>query len=233
MIAITFALPVESAAFIKTLSDKRRERSGELEIVRGKIDNHEIEICHTGVGEEICRRRMAAFLQDRQSELLISAGFAGALDPGLKVGDIVIAKNFSSAKIPDTSRLAGLTVRIGDITTVKHVIDSAEERLRLAETTAAAAVDMETDFIAQACAEHALPMISLRAISDTRAHPLPLPPQVLFDIEQQKTRAGKISLYLLRHPARVARMVSFIRQVRTARGALTRAVVMLLHSKQP
>ncbi|HEY6112150.1 MAG TPA: hypothetical protein VIV62_06520 [Chthoniobacterales bacterium] len=233
MIAITFALPVESAAFIKTLSDKRRERSGELEIVRGKIDNHEIEICHTGVGEEICRRRMAAFLQDRQSELLISAGFAGALDPGLKVGDIVIAKNFSSAKIPDTSRLAGLTVRIGDITTVKHVIDSAEERLRLAETTAAAAVDMETDFIAQACAEHALPMISLRAISDTRAHPLPLPPQVLFDIEQQKTRAGKISLYLLRHPARVARMVSFIRQVRTARGALTRAVVMLPHSKQP
>lgn len=232
MIAITFALPVESAPFIKTLSDKRRERSGELEIVRGKIDNRGVEVLHTGVGEKICRHRMAAFLQERQSELLISAGFAGALNDKLNVGDVVIAQNFSTAKIPPASFPADFSVRIRDIVTTSQVIDSVEERLCIAQTTGADAVDMETEFIARACAEHGLPMLSLRAISDTPARPLPLPPHVLFDIEQQKTRATKLSLYLLTHPARIARMISFIRHVQTARRSLTRALDAILRSTE-
>ncbi len=231
MIAITFALPAESAAFIKALRDKQREPCGEFEIVHGKIDNRSVEIFHTGVGEKICRHRMATLLQNRRFELLISAGFAGALDRELKVGDVVIAKNLSTTKISDASLLADLVVTLRDIITAKHVIDSAEERLRLAQITGAAAVDMETDFIARACAEHALPMLSLRAISDTAARPLPLPPHVLFDIERQETSATKLSLYLLMHPARVPRMISFLQQVRTARRALTRALEGLLRSK--
>ena len=231
MIAITFALPVESAAFIKTLRDKRREGIGEFEIVRGKIDNRGVEIFHTGVGEKICRRRMAAFLQDERFELLISAGFAGALDDELNIGDVVIAQNFSSAKIAAASLPADFPARIRDIATSGHVIDSAEERLRVAQTTGAAAVDMETEFIARACAEHELPMLSLRAISDTPARPLPLPPHVLFDTERQKTRATRLSLYLLTHPARIARMISFARQVRTARRSLTHALAAILRSE--
>jgi nucleoside phosphorylase len=241
VIAITFALPVESAPFIKTLRDKQRERIGELEIVRGKIDNRGVEVLHTGVGEKICRHRMARFLQDRsaagrirpgeQFELLISAGFAGAIGHELKIGDVVIAQNFSSAKIAAASLPADFPVRIRDIATSGHVIDSAEDRLRLAQTIGAAAVDMETEFIARACAEHGLPMLSLRAISDTPARPLPFPPHVLFDIEQQRTRATKLSLYLLTHPARMARMISFIRQVRAARRSLTRALEAVLESE--
>jgi len=52
VIAITFALPAESAAFIKALRDKQREPCGEFEIVHGKIDNRTVEIFHTGVGEK-------------------------------------------------------------------------------------------------------------------------------------------------------------------------------------
>jgi adenosylhomocysteine nucleosidase len=231
VIAITFALPSESATFIRALRDKQRKDCGEFEIVRGKFDNRTLEILHTGVGEKICRRRIAMFLQDRQFDLLISAGFAGALDDELNVGDIFIAKNFSSANMPAESSLAEFPVKVRILTTTKQVIDSPEERLRLAQTTGAAAVDMETDFIARVCAERGLPMLSVRAISDTAARPLPLPPHILFDIERQKTKTGKLSLYLATHPLRVPRMISFIRQVRMARRALTRALGVLLRAE--
>ena len=39
-----------------------------------------IEILHTGVGEKVCRERIEKFLKDQQFDLLISAGFAGALN---------------------------------------------------------------------------------------------------------------------------------------------------------
>jgi nucleoside phosphorylase len=232
VIAVTFALPVESAGLRRLLRDSSRQRCGDTEVVRGRIDNRTIEILHTGVGEKICRRRMAMFLQDRQFDLLISAGFAGALDDRLKAGDVLLARNFSTAKIQQTqSLLSGLRFEAGDLLTIDRVIDSRQERAQLARETGAAAVDMETDFIARICAEQALPMLALRAISDTPARPLPLPPRVLFDLDRQKTETARLSVYLLKHPNRLPRLIGFVRQVRTARRALTGALQMLLRSR--
>lgn len=229
MIAITFALPAESAGFLRLLRDRERRRCGDTHVIGGKIENRNIEILHTGVGEKICRRRIAMLLQDRQFDLLISAGFAGALNDRLKVGDILIAKNFSTVNIDRAeSLLSNLPVQVGDLFTTSRVIDSQKERSEIARSTSAGAVDMETDFIARVCAEHSLPMLSLRAISDTPVRPLPVPPRVLFDIDQQKTRLAKLSLYLLKHPTRVSRMILFARQARKARHALTYALETLL-----
>lgn len=230
MIAVTFALPTESAGFRRLLRERERHRYGNAEVIRGKIDNRAVEILHTGVGEKLCRNRLATFLQDRQFDLLISAGFAGALDDRLEVGDIVIARNFSTTRIAADSLLRDLPVKVCDLTTVNHIIDSPAQRAQLAQATGAAAVDMETDFIAQICAEHALPMLALRAISDTPARPLPLPPRILFDLDRQKTRPANLSLYILRHPTRLPRLIGFARQVQMARRALTRALEIILHS---
>ncbi|MFN2540914.1 MAG: hypothetical protein ABR514_01930 [Chthoniobacterales bacterium] len=231
MIAVTFALPVESAGLRRLLRDSSRQRCGDTEVVHGRIDNRTIELLHTGVGEKICRRRLAIFLQDRQFELLISAGFAGALDDRLKPGDLLLATNFSSPKTEQAqSLLSGLRFHAGDLLTIDRVIDSRQERAQLARETGAAAVDMETDFIARICAEHALPMLALRAISDTPARPLPLPPRVLFDLDRQKTETARLSVYLLMHPNRLPRLIEFVRQVRTVRRALTDALQMLLRS---
>jgi nucleoside phosphorylase len=226
VIAITFALPAESAAFIKALRDKQRERCGEFEIVRGKIDNRSMEIFHTGVGEKICRQRMATLLQYRRFELLISAGFAGALSDRLKPGDVFVAENFSTAKVP----AANMPVQFGKLVTAGRVIDSPAERERIARSTGAAAVDMETEFIARACAEHAVPMISLRTISDTPAHPLPLQPPLLFDIDEQKTKVRRLAGHLIAHPTTAWKLMRFAKQIRKARNRLTRAIIDLLRA---
>ena len=96
MIAVTFALPAESAEFVHLLSNKSRADRNGVTTIRGKIEDRAIEVLHTGVGEKVCRQRLGKFLQDQQFDCLISAGFAGALDNDLKIGDLLLAENFST-----------------------------------------------------------------------------------------------------------------------------------------
>jgi nucleoside phosphorylase len=234
MIAVTFALPAESSGFLRLLQSKSKRRNNGITTIAGKIDNHVIEIFHTGVGGKACRQRMARFLQDRQLDCLISAGFAGALNDQLRVGDLLLAKNFSTADLNGTlDSLANLPIHIANLLTVPSMIDSSEERNRIAQTTGAVAVDMETEFIARSCAEHGVPLLSLRVISDTPARPLPMPPSVLFDLEKQRTKFGRLAFYVAKNPPAIWRLISFARRIGRARERLSNAILALVRELRP
>lgn len=230
MIAVTFALPAESSEFLRCLRNQSRtDRSG-IRTIRGAIDDRAVEVLHTGVGEKVCRQRVAKFLQDQQFDLLISAGFAGALNDQLKVGDLLVAKNLSTVDLSSTcASLSSMPIHTGDLLTVPALIDSSEERNRIAQTSGAAAVDMETEFIARTCAEHSIPLLSLRVISDALDEPFPAPTKVLFDIEQQRTRLLTLATFFLAHPNRVPRLVQFARRIARVRQILASALVALIN----
>ena len=119
MIAVTFALPAESSRFVRRLSNKSRSARNGIQTVRGKISNREVAVLHTGVGEKACRRRLEKFLQDQQFDCLISAGFAGALNDELRVGDLLLARNFSVIELNDKQTAFGsLQIRVADLLTV-------------------------------------------------------------------------------------------------------------------
>jgi adenosylhomocysteine nucleosidase len=226
MIAVTFSLPAESSGFLNRLHNRTRSDRNGAATIRGKIDNRAVEIFHTGVGEKVCRQRMAQFLQDRQLDCLISAGFAGALNNQLNVGDLLLAQNFSTVELSKTrSLLVNLPIHVANLLTVPSMIDSNEERNKIARATGAAAVDMETEFIARACAEHGVPLLSLRVISDTPRQRFPAPAHVLFNIERQRTSVVRLVLYLLRHPTRLPGLIRFMSQITRARESLTKALV--------
>jgi nucleoside phosphorylase len=230
MIAITFALPAESSEFLRRLRNKSRADRNGVRIIRGNIDDREIEILHTGVGEHVCRERLGKFLQDQQFDLLISTGFAGALNEELRVGDLFLAKNFSTFDLNKRHSLfSSLPIHIADLLTVPALIDSSEQRNNMARESGAAAVDMETKFIARACAAHALSLLSLRVISDTPRNLFPAPPKVLFDIEQQRTHVTALARFFLAHPNRVPRLVQFARRIAHARKTLAKALIALIN----
>jgi nucleoside phosphorylase len=157
---------------------------------------------------------------------LISTGFAGALNDQLKVGDLLLAKNFSTVDLSSTcASLSSVPIHTGDLLTVRALIDSSEERKRIARASGATAVDMETEFIACACADHGIPLLSLRVISDTLDEPFPAPTKVLFDIEQQRTRFLTLATFFLAHPNRALRLIQFARRIARARRTLTDALV--------
>ena len=226
MIAVTFALPAESSDFLRHLRNQSRtDRSG-IRTIRGTIDDRTVAVLHTGVGEKVCRQRVANFLRGQQFDLLISAGFAGALNDQLQVGDLLLAKNFSTVELTEVgSSFSRLPIHEADLLTVRALIDSSDERNEIARTSGAAAVDMETEFIARACAEHGIPLLSLRVITDTPREPFPAPPNVLFDIEQQRSRFLTLATFFLAHPNRVPRLVQFARRIARVRKILANALV--------
>ncbi len=170
MIAVTFALPAESSEFLRRLRDRTGAERNGLRIVRGNMADQMIEVLHTGVGEKVCRQRVGNFLENQQFDILISTGFAGALNDELQVGDLLLAKNFSTIDLNDRrSSFSSLPIHIADLLTVSALIDSSDERNRIARASPKpfGAVDMETEFIARACAEHGISLVSLRVITDT------------------------------------------------------------------
>jgi nucleoside phosphorylase len=229
VIAVTFALPAESSEFLRRLGQRSRADRNGISIVRGTIDGRTIEVLHTGVGEKMCKERIGKFLENQQFDFLVSAGFAGSLNHELQVNDVLLAKNFSTVDLQDAqSSLSNVPIHAANMLTVPALIHSVEERERIARESGASAVDMETEFIARACATQAIPLLALRVITDTPRKPFPAPPQVLFDMERQRTPLAALAMFFLAHPNRVTRLVQFTRRIARARKTLADALVEIV-----
>ena len=227
-IAVTFALPAESSEFLRRLGNKSRANRNGIKIVRGTIGHRSVEVIHTGVGENTCKERIQKFLDNQRFDFLISAGFAGSLNHELQVNDLLVAKNFSTVDLKHAS-LSNVSVYAANMLTVPALIDSSEERERLARESQASAVDMETEFIARTCAVHGIPLLALRVITDTPTEPFPAPPSVLFDIQRQRTHLVLLAKFFLAHPRRMPGLVEFARRIASARKTLSNALVRIVH----
>jgi len=226
-IAVTFALPSESSEFLRRLGNKSRVNRNGIRIVRGTIGHRLIEVIHTGVGENICRQRIGRFLENQQLDFLISAGFAGSLNQELQVNDLLVAKNFSTVDLKHAS-LSNVSIYAANMLTVAALIDSVEERERIGRESGASAVDMETEFIANACAAHDISLLALRVITDTPTQRFPAPPQVLFDIQKQRTHIVMLAGFFLAHPRRMPGLVQFVKRIARARKILSNALLRIV-----
>jgi len=241
MIGITFALSSESSDLVRRLQAVQSHDN----LISGKIDppspnrqsgsdlrragNHEVTIVHTGVGARNCNERLEALLHKTRPRLVISSGFAGAVSEQLHIGDLILAENFSDpGLLAMAERVLSKQARRVKLFTSTSIIDSVAERNEIARASGAEAVDMETGAIVAVCNAHGVPLLSLRAISDTPGEPFPAPPSVLFDIENQRTNFGRLLVYLLRDPAAIWRLFRFSRQIARVRATLTDAIVALV-----
>ena len=218
MIAVTFALPSESSAFIRLLQNPARGAAGS-HTISGTLHGRAVCVLHTGVGERTTRERLAHFLREQTPQLLISSGFAGALSEQLRVGDIFVDENSSDAELARRCALP-----LARLATVSDVLESDAARRQLALQTGADAVDMETEWIAELCRGAGVPLLSLRVISDSTAEPLPAPARFLFDIDHQRTPFFKLALYVVRHPVAVISLIKFAKRIAGARDQLADAL---------
>ena len=216
MIAVTFALPDESAIFLESFPELCPLSRGSLPFYLGWHADLEIALLHTGVGVESARSQLHRFLSAHHPVLLISSGFAGGLDPKFQTGSLLVAENYSS---PALFAAAGLcfkndpSVFYGSLTTQSVPAESIASKRSLAAQTGSLAVDMETAAIADECAAGAVPLLSIRVISDPALQRLPVPFSSWFDPVSQKARPFSLLLYLATHPAVIPDFVRFVRSV--------------------
>lgn len=163
---------------------------------------------------------------------IISIGIAGALAPGLRVGDVVIAERVVTAnEIFETdgkwtARLAGALpdAHIGAILGRGAVADSVEVKAALHEASGAIAVDMESHLAARAA--HGLPFAALRVISDAADHALP--PAALVAMRPDGSIAlGRVLGEVARRPGQISALIRTGRESAKAFATLKRCVAVL------
>ena len=216
MIAVTFALPDESTIFLKSMTDLKRVRAGAVPIYFGKIGDLEVTVFHTGVGEESAQIQLNSFLSKERPQFLISSGFAGGLDPLLKIGSLLLSENYSSPVLLNSAREFFKnkdSIHFGILTTQSLPAESVASKHALFLETKALGVDMETATLARICAQSSIPFLSLRAISDTAFQALPVPFSAWFDPIAQKARPLALLGYLAMHPTLILDFVQFVKGI--------------------
>lgn len=130
---------------------------------------HAVLICG-GIGAESARRAAEAIIALYHPFLICSAGFAGALDRKLHVGDVIVPRrvvNASDGSSIDTGEGEGVLVSFSSVA-------NPEQKTKLANSYGAQAVDMEAAAVAKAAEARRVPFAAVKAISDESDFTLPL-----------------------------------------------------------
>ena len=143
------------------------------------------------------------------------------------VRERVLAPALREIGRPALDQIAGPLVERPEIDAVVAVDvgDVVEERRLIAKQYSADAIDMETEVIARSCNARGIPMASMRVISDSLTARFPAPPDVLFDLDRQKTKFSRLVPYVLTHPFALGRLIAFAGQINHSRSRLTAEII--------
>ena len=142
---------------------------------------------------------------------VVSIGFCGALDPALRIGDIVV-----SGEVPEE---LGASFVQGDVLSLDRVAITAAEKGELRASTQAAVVEMESAAVARKAREWDMPFGCVRVVSDVADENMPL------DFNRYRNADGRfsrtrIALAAMGHPFTV--LPGLIRLDRNCRLAAER-----------
>lgn len=178
----------------------------ELSLLKGQLQDSTGVTFHTvGVGPERAYQGIRSLLMptitiDRRQKsyrAVLLLGFAGAVDPSLKPGDLIISSKYYREPStgdplvtqtepdfiePDLQMLRRAVdavqetaLRFAESTslTVGHVVDSPADKRAVLETYSVGSVNMEDYWAAAAAREANVPFISVRAVLDVASQRLP------------------------------------------------------------
>lgn len=210
MIAVTFALEFESAHF-------RANHDSRLRVATWLLGT-------MGAGAATALERKLA---ETTPSLVISAGFAGGLQPGIKIGDLVLGRNYSDERIAGGLTL-GPNWHVGAVQTEAAIIERAEGKRRLGELTGALAGDLETALLAGVCAKRNVPMLSVRCISDAVEDDMPVPANVLMNPKNGRPEPLLLFQHLLKNPPSVMGFNKLLKNAKIAQKQLAAGLEEIL-----
>jgi nucleoside phosphorylase len=161
-----------------------------VNIRQGIRGERTIGFLKTGVGPKRAADSLTEALKAIKPSQILVIGYAGAVDPGLRLGELVAVSRALAISLDeehadwehvrldnefelrdcevlaDCARAAGLGIRTGDALTSSYVLGDPEHKRRLYEQFHASIVDMETAALAGVAAREAIPLSCIRAVSD-------------------------------------------------------------------
>jgi adenosylhomocysteine nucleosidase len=147
-----------------------------------------VEFLVTGEGRSNAERALRSRLTEGRYKAVICTGFAGALSPQLRIGDLIIDKSrWRGTELPSTA--TPFKTHFGTVITVDEIVGAVGKR-QLAATFndgEIACVDMESAAVAKVCDEFQMPLLLVRVISDLSDEDLPI------DFNACRDKSGRVS----------------------------------------
>jgi adenosylhomocysteine nucleosidase len=230
---IIFALGIESGCLEDLLSGSVRIRGSGFFIKEGGIKRRRVAIVRSGAGLQNAARAAEVLIDGHEPQIVVSAGFAGALDPALKRGDILLADSVvdsageiitlrpalpkpdsptgANAKNPSPNsihnlkaeKLARPGVHVGKLISLDRVVRQPAEKQSLYQQHHALAVDMETFAVATVCRRRGVPLVSARIILDAASDTLPADVERLLRQKTETARLGAAVAAVWRRPGSI------------------------------
>jgi nucleoside phosphorylase len=223
-VLVTFAVEAEFAPWRKFRNLKQRQ-IGDVVVFEAKIGRAEVDFVVTGMGLESATTATRRVLS-KNHDFCIASGFAGALRPKFKVGDILAAEAvqfLGKSKILRSNRnLARRAEQDGAVfakmlLTANHVVRTPAEKCSLAPF--AEFVDMESFGVFSAASDIGRPAIAIRVISDGHDGELPIDVELTMN-KKGKVKIGRVLRYLARYPSTLPALIRLGRDSRTTAEAL-------------
>lgn len=189
MIAVFFALSQEIASLKSRVNILKKIRYAHAVFYQSEFCGFPLILVQGGVGQNMAEtvRNLSNFFR---IQVMVSSGFAGSINPGVGVGDLIIGRHVfhspqevfngkieidsthacDASLVSMASRLSsagGFKAHCGDVLCVNKVISQAATKKHLGIRTSAICVDMESSIIAARAHEMGIPFVAIRAISDS------------------------------------------------------------------
>ena len=225
-VAIVAALEREVRPLVRGWRSYRLPAADGLHRLRFFESEGAVVVCG-GIGREAATEATRAVIERYRPQVVVSAGFAGAVVPELRVASILDPAKVIAAATGTAFGTGG--AGSGVLVTVAAVA-GPEEKRRLAERFSAQAVDMEAAAVAKAAQAGGVRFRALKAISDELD--FPLPPTEGFLSASGRFKTLSFAAYLALRPWLWASAQAFGRNCSLAAEALAKALAGFLREAE-
>jgi adenosylhomocysteine nucleosidase len=182
VIAILYAMSAEASLIRSRLAPLTQIfTEGQITAWSGRMGKRKVILMQTGIGSKQAVRAVTLLAEWFDVKALFSIGYAGAVDPSLKAGDLLLpgaVVRLEGLEEKETFEadawLHSIALSIsglgrdaaGRIATTDRFIPETERKREIFEKTRASAIEMESSAIAAAASKAGIPVAFVRAISD-------------------------------------------------------------------
>jgi nucleoside phosphorylase len=197
---------------------------GDSQSWAGQVGARRVRLLRTGMGAQAVTAVLSRIDAGQDAlGLIVSAGFAGALQRDLRTGDIIVEELTPGPLAVAALSRGNVRHHFGRIANADKVLTDPGDKLALGKSTGALAVDMESAAIRAWARQHGLAALALRVIFDEADHVLPrgLP---------MSDSPLSLGLYAATHPLAWPRLAELWSLQRRAAAALSAAVLAFLEA---
>lgn len=249
-IGLIAAMPEEVRPLLKSAERFTRGKAGQYTIYRFQAGGKNAILIESGIGMEHAAAATEKLIATAEPDVIVSFGFGGSVLPGLKAGDLVVGRQSLCYRSGEFSEQEGIDAALAETVARQLVAHFDNQRMRVVQgeiiTSASIAnkqklagllpaqvtfpvLDMETAAVTVESARRGIPVLALRAISDSAEEELDFSLEEFTDREMN-IRLVKIIYTVVKRPRIIPQLIRLAGNAKIAANTLSIGIAKILET---